>query len=129
MSRAESVHSIAICDDAPAFRQALRLVLSRHPKLEVVAEAENGREAIEIAAVAKPDVLLLDVSMPVLDGIAALPQVLAASPSTKVLMISAFESPDTKARAREAGAAGFVEKGTRAPDLIDAIRSVLRASG
>lgn len=109
---------VAICDDAPTIRRALRLTLGSHERIEVVAEADDGVGAIEIARTVKPDVMLIDVSMPVLDGISATPRVLEASPDTTVLIMSAMQSPEIRARALAAGAAAFLEKGSRVAEIV-----------
>lgn len=109
---------VAICDDAPTIRRALKMTLGLHEHIEVVAEADDGIGAIEIARTARPDVMLIDVSMPVLDGIEATPRVLEASPETTVVVMSAMQSPEIKARALAAGAAAFLEKGSRVTEIV-----------
>lgn len=109
---------VAICDDAETIRRALKMALARDERIEVVAEAATGVEAIEVARAVRPDVMLLDVSMPELNGIDAIPQVLEASPSTTVLIMSAHRSPETKARALAAGASTYLEKGVGMSDVI-----------
>ncbi|HXG73184.1 MAG TPA: response regulator [Gemmatimonadaceae bacterium] len=118
---ADRICSVVICDDSASIRRALHFVLAAESRIEVVGEASNGLEAIDAARTARPDVLLLDVSMPLMDGIEALPHILSASPCTRILMMTALPSPETKARALEAGATDYVVKDTGIPDLIQHI--------
>ena len=83
---------VAICDDVADFRQLLTLMLSRAHDLEVIGEASNGIEVIELVRAQAPDVLLLDVAMPVMDGLAALPRVHEVSPKTRVILLTGFGS-------------------------------------
>jgi DNA-binding NarL/FixJ family response regulator len=102
---------VVLCDDAPDFIQLAKLLFERDERLEVVGEASDGEAAITACRELQPDVLLLDVSMPVLDGLSALPRVLEASPHTNVIMLSAFGTQSMKRAALEGGAVGFIEKG------------------
>ncbi|MCW2973210.1 MAG: hypothetical protein JWN72_1483 [Thermoleophilia bacterium] len=119
---------IALCDDNHAFRRLIQLLLELEDDVEVVGSAEDGNGAIALATEHQPDVMLLDVAMPNMDGIEALPHVLAASPNTRVIMLSGFSSPAIRAQAEAAGAERFVEKGADLPTIIAAIRSVGVAS-
>lgn len=118
---------IVICDDQPAFRQLLSVVLSVETDLEVVGEAADGREAIEVVRRELPHVVLLDISMPELDGLEALPHIRQASPQSAVLMLTAFDSRELRERAAAAGASGFVEKGSELDALLAEIREVCAA--
>jgi DNA-binding NarL/FixJ family response regulator len=102
---------VVLCDDAPDFIHLAKLLFERDEHLEVVGEASDGEEAISACRELKPDVLLLDVSMPVLDGLSALPHVREVSPDTNVIMLSAFGTPTMKQAAIDGGAVGFIEKG------------------
>jgi len=102
---------VLLADDVANLRVLVRLALELHGPFEVVAEAENGAEAVERAREFGPDLVLLDVSMPVLDGIEALPAVRAAAPDAKVVVLSAFEERRLARTAIAAGAADYVEKG------------------
>lgn len=100
----------------------LKAMLSARPGIDVVGEARNGREAIDAAREVRPDVMLLDISMPVMDGIEALPHILAASPATSVLMLSGFSSPEIKQRALDQGAVEYLDKGIDLEQVIEAVR-------
>ena len=119
---------IALCDDNHAFRRLIQLLLEMEPDVDVVGDAANGKEAIELVQEHRPDVLLLDVAMPIMDGIEALPHVRAASPQTRVIMLSGFSSAAIREQATAAGAELFVEKGSDLKEIIAAIRSVGVAS-
>jgi DNA-binding NarL/FixJ family response regulator len=115
---------VVLCDDAPGVLQLTELVLVSEPGIEVVATATNGREAVERCRELRPDVLLLDISMPVMDGLTALPLVKQASPRTRVLVFSAFDSPEMRERAQAQGAAGYVRKGATPAELTLAVRAL-----
>jgi two-component system response regulator DesR len=115
---------LLLADDQALVRGALSALLSLEPDLEVVAEVGSGEEAVEAAGRVRPDVALLDVEMPGRDGISATAEVLAASPGTRVLIVTTFGRPGYLRRALQAGASGFVVKDTPAAQLADAVRRV-----
>jgi two-component system, NarL family, response regulator LiaR len=117
---------IVIADDHPLYRDALRQMLDEHPDLRVVAEAENGRDAVELCRRLRPELVLMDVRMPVMDGIAATREIKRDLPLTIVLMLTALEDPDLLSEALRAGAGGYVLKLARKEEVVDAIRTVLR---
>lgn len=119
---------VVICDDQPAFRHTVGIVLNLEAELEVVGQAADGREAIEMVGELRPDVVLLDIAMPCLDGLEALPLILAASPGTRVVMLTGVTTPAVRARALAAGAALFVEKGTGIDVLARQIKDVCAAA-
>jgi DNA-binding NarL/FixJ family response regulator len=108
---------IMLVDDASDHRELIRTILERSGRFDVVAEAGDGREALELVQVHRPDVVLLDVSMPVEDGIAALPKILAAQPDTCVVMLTSMDGHRLEPIALEHGAAGFLSK-TLDPDRL-----------
>lgn len=118
---------LLLADDQALVRGALAALLSLEPDLEVVAEVGRGDEVVEAARRARPDVALLDVEMPGLDGLAATAALRAAMPSCKVLVVTTFGRPGYLRRAMAAGASGFLVKDTPARQLADAVRRV--ASG
>jgi DNA-binding NarL/FixJ family response regulator len=118
---------VMLVDDDDLMRAGLRAILSSDPGVEVVAEASNGRTAVATVAAARPDLVLMDVRMPDLDGISATRAVLATSPEVRVVILTTFEQDDYIFGALRAGASGFLLKRTRPEDLLAAIRTV--ASG
>ena len=119
-------HRVVLADDVSELRALVRMSLERSGDFEVVAEAGNGREAIEAAADQQPDLVLLDISMPVMDGLEALPKILDASPATKVVMLSGFAEDRLGDEARRLGAVAYLEKGVPPRELIARILDVLR---
>ena len=115
---------LLIADDQALVRGALAALLDLEPDLEVVAEVGRGDEVIDAAKNSQPDVALLDVEMPGLDGISATAAVRAAAPETKVLIVTTFGRPGFLRRALQAGASGFVVKDTPASQLADAVRRI-----
>jgi two-component system response regulator DesR len=115
---------LLIADDQALVRGALAALLDLEPDLEVVCEIGRGDEVVGAARTSTPDVALLDVEMPGLDGIGAAAALRAAVPGVRVLMVTTFGRPGYLRRAMEAGAAGFVVKDTPAAQLADAVRRV-----
>jgi DNA-binding NarL/FixJ family response regulator len=115
---------IALVDDQAIIRAGLARILSPPDGFEVVAECGNGRQAVEKLPVLHPDVVLMDIRMPVLDGIAATVQLRAADDPLEVLVLTTFGEDEVLWGAIEAGAAGFVLKDSSAEDLIAAVRAV-----
>jgi DNA-binding NarL/FixJ family response regulator len=112
---------VLIADDNDLYAEALALTLDLEPGIEVVGRARNGAEAVELAAELETDVVLMDLDMPVLDGLDATRQVLDALPSTRVVMVTASADENDRRRAEEAGVAAYVRKGGFAGELFDAI--------
>jgi DNA-binding NarL/FixJ family response regulator len=117
---------VLLADDQELVRSGFRLILESKDDLEVVAEAANGREAIELAAVTSPDVVLMDIRMPVLDGVEAT-RILVGRSATRVLILTTFDLDEYVVRAIRAGASGFMLKDAPPAQLVEAIRVV--ASG
>jgi DNA-binding NarL/FixJ family response regulator len=117
---------VLVADDFPLVREALAAALRRHPEIEVVGMAADGVEAVELALQHQPDVVVLDLKMPRMSGLVALTKLSAELPSTRVLLLTACEEPDTVIDAVSAGAAGFVTKRTSGADLTDAVLRVAR---
>jgi two-component system, NarL family, response regulator DesR len=118
------VIKLLLADDQALVRGALATLLGLEPDLEVVAEVGRGDEVVPAARATRPDVALLDVEMPGLDGIATTRALRAALPSCRVLVVTTFGRPGYLRRALEAGAGGFVVKDTPARQLADAVRRV-----
>jgi RNA polymerase sigma factor (sigma-70 family) len=115
---------ILLVDDDDLMRAGLRAVLSSDDELEIVGEVSGGRGAVGAVRESRPHVVLMDIRMPDLDGIAATREVLSAMPDAKVVMLTTFEDDDYLFGALAAGASGFLLKRTRPEDLIAAIRTV-----
>jgi DNA-binding NarL/FixJ family response regulator len=115
---------VLLVDDDALMRAGLRAVLSSDPAVEVVGEADDGRTAVPAVRVHRPDVVLMDVRMPDLDGIAATSEVLAAAPETRVVILTTFEQDDYVFGALSAGASGFLLKRSRPEELLAAIHTV-----
>ncbi|GAB3932111.1 response regulator transcription factor [Kribbella albertanoniae] len=115
---------LLIADDQALVRGALAALLDLEPDLEVVSEVGRGDEVVAAAKASTPDVALLDVEMPGLDGIEAAAALRAAVPGVRILMVTTFGRPGYLRRAVQAGAAGFVVKDTPAAQLADAVRRV-----
>jgi len=115
---------ILLADDHVVVRTGLRALLERQPDLEVVGESENGRETVELAASLGPDVVVMDVAMPVLNGIEATKMILTQRPATAVVILSMHADESYVMRALKAGARGYLLKDSAAADLISAIQAV-----
>ncbi|MET8505484.1 response regulator [Streptomyces sp. NPDC015232] len=114
---------VVIADDEPLIRAGIRMILTSDPEIEVAAEATNGREAVDLARAHAADVVLLDIQMPVLDGLSALPELRRAAPATKVVVLTTFGERENVLRALEHGGAGFLLKDTAPAELIRAVRA------
>jgi DNA-binding NarL/FixJ family response regulator len=112
---------VLIADDHRLFAEALEAILASDTRIEVVAHAGDGEEAVKLARELKPDVVLMDISMPVLDGIEAAEELQRNGDDVCILMLTGSNSRDDVDRARKAGAAGYVTKDRIAAELIDAI--------
>lgn len=117
---------ILVVDDQRVIRQGLKALLDPEPDFEVVGDAGNGQIAIEQVAALHPDVVLLDIRMPVMDGVAATRSIHQDFPNTKVLVLSGSDDEDSLAQALQAGAMGYLLKDTPAEEIATAIRSVHR---
>lgn len=115
---------VVIADDTDDIRALMRDLLERDG-FEVVGEAADGLEAVEVAVRTQPDLLLLDLAMPTLDGLEALPLVRAGAPQTKVVVLSGFQGGQIGEEARSGGAHAYIEKGTSPAELIAALREVI----
>jgi DNA-binding NarL/FixJ family response regulator len=115
---------VLIADDHRLFAEALQAILAADERIEVVGQASDGSEAVALAQKLAPDVVLMDVSMPVLDGFEATREIRAASEDTRVLMLTGSNSRADVDRSREAGASGYVTKDRIASELVAAIVEV-----
>jgi DNA-binding NarL/FixJ family response regulator len=116
--------SVVIVDDQALVRMGFRMVLDAHDGITVLDEASNGAEAVRLVQRLHPDVVLMDVRMPELDGIAATERIVRENPATKVLVLTTFDLDEYAFGALRAGASGFLLKDARPAELTDAIRAV-----
>ncbi len=119
---------VLICDDAEALRALLVVVVDLHEGMHVIGEAENGERAIAEAERLQPDVILLDMSMPVLTGLDALPEIKSVAPGAKVIVLSGFASSAVRADALAQGADRYLEKGEPPSSIATAIEEVASAT-
>jgi two-component system response regulator NreC len=118
--------TVLICDDHALFREGVKTILTSQPDFDVVGEAEDGKEGVDLATRLQPDVVLMDISMPVLKGFEATRRIKKARPEVKVLILSVYDDEDLVARCLDAGASGYVLKDSPPPQLIYAIQAVSR---
>jgi DNA-binding NarL/FixJ family response regulator len=115
---------VLIADDQALVRSGFRLIVETREDLEVVGEAENGDEAVRLTAELAPDVILMDVRMPVVDGIEATRRIVASESAARILVLTTFDLDEYVYAAIRAGASGFLLKDVRPSDLVDAIRLI-----
>lgn len=115
---------IVLADDEPLVRAGIRAVLAADPEFEVVAEADNGRAAVELTTAHRPDVVLLDIVMPLLDGLTAAAEITRTAPDTGVLVLTTFSADEQIAAALDGGARGFLLKSGDPRELFAGIRAV-----
>lgn len=115
-----------LCDDAAPLRALYRVVFEAEPDFEVVGEAGDGRTGVAVTEQLQPDVVLLDIAMPVMDGLDAIPAMRAAAPDAVIVMCTAMMDPRVRARALELGATTFVEKVTDPRALVQQVRDAAR---
>jgi DNA-binding NarL/FixJ family response regulator len=123
--RADRVR-VVIADDQRLFAEALEAILSTDARISVVGRAADGESAVSLVRDEHPDVVLMDIAMPVMDGIAATEAISSEVPDTRVIVLTGSEAPHDVSRARAAGAAGYVTKDQIAGDLV---RAILDAAG
>ncbi len=120
--------TVLLVDDHTVLRQGLRALLQTEPDMEIVGEAENGRQAVQMAAKLAPDVVVMDIAMPQLNGLEASHQIAKEAPLTKVLILSSYGDDEYVHQLTEAGAVGYLVKQTAANDLIKAIREAQKGN-
>lgn len=119
---------VGVCDDQEGFRRLVAIVLGLASGIEVVGEASDGRQAIALAERHQPDVLLLDIAMPEMDGLEALPRVRDVSPATRVVMLTGVTAASVRERALAAGASAFIEKGIDIEELAERIVEICQGA-
>jgi DNA-binding NarL/FixJ family response regulator len=120
--------TVLLADDHTVVRHGFRLVLEAEPDIAIAGEAETGRQAVRLAKELKPDVVVMDIAMPLLNGLEATRQILKDIPSARVLILSAYSDDDYVHQSAEAGAAGYLLKQTAPADLIKAIQEVKKGN-
>lgn len=120
--------NVLLVDDHTVVRQGLRALLSSEEDIEVIGEAENGRQAVQMASQSPPDIVVMDVAMPLLNGLEATRQILKSIPSAKVLVLSSYSDDDCVQQMTEAGISGYLSKQTAADDLVKAIREIQKGN-
>jgi DNA-binding NarL/FixJ family response regulator len=119
---------LMLVDDQSLFREALRTLLALQPDFEIVAEAENGERALALAKAHKPDVILMDLRMPVMGGVEATRRVLAAAPGARVVVLTTFEEDEEIFEAMRAGAVGYLLKACSADKLCESVRAAAKGT-
>lgn len=114
-----------VVDDTPDLRLLLRLTLERDGDIDVVGEAANGRAGIDVVSDLQPELVMLDLAMPVMDGLEALPRIREACPDTCVIVLSGFEAGAMRARSLDAGAQAYLQKGASPSEILDLVRTVV----
>jgi NarL family two-component system response regulator LiaR len=117
---------VMISDDHPIVRQGLRTVLEAYEDMTIVAVAENGAQAVLLVAEIRPDILVIDLQMPVKDGVTAIQEIIQDNPDARILVLTSFPEDDNVLRAIKAGAMGFHVKDSAPEHLVEAIRAVHR---
>jgi len=115
---------VALVDDQALFRAGIRMLVDSQPDLEVVAEASDGREALDVVRATRPDVVLMDIRMPVMDGLTATAELLTDAEPPRIVMLTTFDLDEAAARAIRQGASGFLLKDADPEFLLAAIRTV-----
>jgi DNA-binding NarL/FixJ family response regulator len=123
--KSEDPARVIVADDHVLIREGFRTILSKEADLEVVDEAETGREALNLCRNLRPDLVLMDVRMPEMDGLAATRAIKAERPSTSVLILTTYENPDYLFEAIKSGAVGYVLKDATKGEILGAVRGVL----
>ncbi len=116
---------LLIAEDFALVREGMRMMLSGNPDLEVVGEAENGKQAVDLCRSLEPDLVLMDVRMPEMDGLETTKVIKEAQPGVSILMVTTHRNPDYLLEAVKSGAAGYILKESSAQELLDAVRRVL----
>lgn len=116
---------ILLADDHEVVRQGLRTILRARPDWEIVGEAENGQEAIDAVQQLKPDVIILDITMPMMSGLEATQAIAKLKTNTRILIFTMHDSKSLVKAVKKAGASGYVLKSRAARDLVNAVRTIL----
>ncbi len=115
---------VLLADDHPMMREGIAAVIERHPDMKVVAQADNGREAVNLYQEHLPDVVLMDLQMPGMDGLEAIVAIRAEYPTARIIVLTTYDGDEDIYRSLYAGAAGYLLKDSSRNDLLEAIRTV-----
>jgi len=121
--------TVLLVDDSAFVRQSFCQLLEAEGDFKVAGKARNGREAVTMAKELRPDVVVMDLAMPILNGIDATEEIMAEDPSARVLILSAYETEEYRKRMASVGIAGFLSKASAATTLAEKIRRIFRSSG
>lgn len=117
---------VLIIDDHMIVRQGLKLIFETEPGIKVVGEAENGQEGVDLASELQPDIILMDLQMPVMDGYTAVQQIMAARPESRIIILTTFNEDELMYQCLQAGAKGFLLKDTGRDALLNTIGAAMR---
>ena len=120
--------TVLLADDHTVLRQGLRVLLQAEPDIEIVGEANTGRQAVQLTKTHKPDVVVMDIAMPQLNGLEATRQIMQQAPATRVLILSSYSDDEYVHQLTEAGAAGYLLKQAAVTDLVKAIREAKKGN-
>ena len=120
---------VVIADDTPDIRMLLRWSLEPDDRFQIVGEASNGEEAVNIITERDVDAILLDLAMPVMDGLQAIPKIKVASPSTRIVVLSGFDEESMAGEAMSRGADAYLEKGVAVKKIADVLIEMCRRNG
>ncbi len=126
MTPSTKVLRVLLADDTAMIRMLLRSMLEVDGSVQVTGEAANGAEAVAMAAKDQPDVVLLDLAMPVMDGLQAIPEIRRCSPRTRIVVLSAFNASEMEGPALQAGAMAYLAKGSGPDEILATLRDVAR---
>ena len=118
--------TVLLAEDHAKFRKSLKLLIELSGDIEVIGEAKNGSEAVKLSDKLRPDIIVMDIAMPLLNGLQATRHIMKMNPSARVLILSSHADPEYLQQAMAFGASGYMVKQSSAPVLVDAIREVLK---
>lgn len=119
-----SLITVVLADDVDDLRSLIQLQLELDGRFKVVGQARNGEEAITVTDDTQPDLVLMDLAMPVMDGLTAIPEVYRVAPETRVVVLSGFEDGSMRDRVLSLSAADYIQKGTSSPELADRLEQI-----